>query len=170
MTPARTQPALIGGVVIGVLSALPLISIGNCCCGAWILFGGGLAAYLMQQNHPEPILISDGAIVGMFAGVVGAFVNLVLSIPLSLLMGQFQAQIFRNMSGNGEYPYELRRYFEMLAEGPTAASFVFGFVAMLIFGTVFGTLGGLFGTLMFRKQPPPVAPPPIPPQFPQFPE
>ena len=43
------QPALLGGVAMGVLSALPVINIANCCC-AWILFGGGLAAYLMQQG------------------------------------------------------------------------------------------------------------------------
>ena len=54
MTPAKLQPALLGGLTIGVLSALPVINLANCCC-AWILFGGALAAYLMQQSHPEPI-------------------------------------------------------------------------------------------------------------------
>ena len=43
MTSSRLQPALLGGVVIGVLSALPVINVANCCC-AWILFGGALAA------------------------------------------------------------------------------------------------------------------------------
>ena len=85
MTPAKTQPALLGGVVIGVLSALPVINLANCCC-AWILFGGALAAYLMQQNHPEPIMIGDGAIVGLLAGVVGAFVWLIVSVPISVVM------------------------------------------------------------------------------------
>ena len=59
MAPAKLQPALLGGVTIGVLSALPVINLANCCC-AWVLFGGALAAYLMQQNHPEPIMIGDG--------------------------------------------------------------------------------------------------------------
>ncbi|MDO8680687.1 MAG: DUF5518 domain-containing protein, partial [Acidobacteriota bacterium] len=77
MAPAKTQPALLGGLAIGVLSALPVISLANCCC-AWILFGGALAAYLMQQNHPEPVNAGDGAIVGLLAGIVGAFVWLVL--------------------------------------------------------------------------------------------
>ena len=54
MTPAKVQPALLGGVTIGVLSALPFVMIGNCCCCAWVLLGGALSAYLMQQNHPEP--------------------------------------------------------------------------------------------------------------------
>ena len=42
----------IGGLVIGVLSALPFISAGNCCCCLWFVTGGVLAAYLMQQNQP----------------------------------------------------------------------------------------------------------------------
>ena len=73
MPPAKLQPALLGGVTIGVLSALPVINLANCCC-AWILFGGALSAYLMQQNHPEPIQVGDGAIAGLLAGVMGAFV------------------------------------------------------------------------------------------------
>ena len=64
MAPAKTQPALLGGLALGVLSALPVINLANCCGCAWVLFGGALAAYLMQQNHPEPIHIGDGAIVG----------------------------------------------------------------------------------------------------------
>ena len=60
--PAKFQPALLGGVTIGVLSALPVINLANCCC-AWILFGGALAAYLMQQNHPYPVETGDGALI-----------------------------------------------------------------------------------------------------------
>ena len=66
--PPRLQPALLGGLFIGVLSALPIINIGNCCC-LWVLGGGALAAYLMQQNHPYPITVADGALVGLMAGV-----------------------------------------------------------------------------------------------------
>ena len=41
MNPAapKLQPALYGGLFIGVLSALPLINIGNCCC-LWVIGGG----------------------------------------------------------------------------------------------------------------------------------
>ena len=41
MSPALLQPVLFGGLFMGVLSALPIISIGNCCC-LWIM-GGGMA-------------------------------------------------------------------------------------------------------------------------------
>jgi hypothetical protein len=164
MAPAKLQPALLGGVVIGVLSALPLISVGNCCCCAWILFGGGLAAYLMQQGHPEPITIGDGAMVGLLAGLIGAVVTGIVSIPISFLMGPFQADLLRGMASNNDLPPELRRMFEPFGEGQTIASFIFGFVVMLVIGPLFGMLGGLFGALLFRKSQPPVVPPPIPPQ------
>ena len=164
MAPAKLQPALLGGVVIGVLSALPVISVGNCCCGAWILFGGALAAYLMQQNHPAPIMIGDGAIVGLLAGVVGAFVGAIVSIPINLAMGPFQSELFRNMSGNADLPPELRVFFEQFGQGPTVVGVILGFFMMLILCIIFGTLGGLFGALMFRKnEPPPVNHPPVPP-------
>jgi len=47
------MPALLGGLFIGVLSALPVVQICNCCC-LWIIGGGLLAAYLQQQNQPVP--------------------------------------------------------------------------------------------------------------------
>jgi hypothetical protein len=164
MSPAKTQPALLGGVVIGVLSALPVINLANCCC-AWILFGGALAAYLMQQNHPEPIMIGDGAIVGLLAGVVGAFVWLVVSVPISLVMGPLQSQLATAALSNSQnMPPEMRELFEQFSGAPTIGiGLIFGFFVTLVISTVFGMLGGLFGALLFRKQPPPVMPPPIPP-------
>ena len=40
MDSARLQPALLGGIFIGVMSALPIINAGNCCCCLWVLAGG----------------------------------------------------------------------------------------------------------------------------------
>ena len=163
MTPAKTQPALLGGLAIGVLSALPVINLANCCC-AWILFGGGLAAYLMQQNHPEPVSAGDGAIAGLLAGIVGAFVWLVLFIPLTLLMSPFQSgMIQRMLSRANDMPPEFRAMLEGMASnsGRIGIGLVFFFFVMLCVSSVFGMIGGLFGALLFRKNTPP--PPPMPP-------
>jgi len=163
MTPAKTQPALLGGLAIGVLSALPVINIANCCC-AWILFGGALAAYLMQQNHPEPIQIGDGAIVGLLAGVTGTFVWLVISIPISTAMAPLQSRLTQRILQNAsELGPELRSALEGMSGAPAIGiGLVIGFFVMLVVSTLFGMLGGLFGALMFRKSQPPVIPPPIP--------
>ena len=165
MAPAKIQPALLGGLAIGVLSALPVISLANCCC-AWILFGGALAAYLMQQNHPEPVNAGDGAIVGLLAGIVGAFVWLVLFIPLTLVMSPFQSSVIQRMlAGSNDMPPELRAMLEGMASGGgVGIGVVFFFFVMLFVSSFFGMIGGLFGALMFRKNtPPPPPPPPMPP-------
>jgi len=165
MTPAKLQPALLGGVTIGVLSALPVINLANCCC-AWILFGGALSAYLMQQNHPEPIQAGDGAIVGLLAGVVGAFVWVIVSVPISMAMAPFQSEMAnRMMRDAADMAPELRGFLENMAGAPAIGiGLIVGFFVMLVVSTLFGMLGGLFGALMFRKNHPPVTPPPIPPQ------
>ena len=165
MTPAKLQPALLGGVTIGVLSALPVINLANCCC-AWVLFGGALSAYLMQQNHPEPIQAGDGAIVGLLAGVVGAFVWLIVSVPISMVMAPFQSEMTaRMMRDASDMAPELRGILENMSGAPVIGiGLIFGFFVMLVASSLFAMLGGLFGALMFRKNPPPVVPPPIPPQ------
>jgi hypothetical protein len=163
MTPAKLQPALLGGVAIGVLSALPVINVANCCC-AWILFGGALAAYLMQANHPEPIQVGDGAIVGLMAGVFGAFVWLIVSVPVNLAMAPITSGMMQRMAREAsDMSPELRQWFEAASGGPVIGiGLVFGFFVMLVVSTTFGMLGGLFGALMFKKKTPPVVPPPIP--------
>lgn len=164
MNPSKTQPALLGGLVIGVLSALPVVNVANCCC-AWILFGGALAAYLMQQNHPDPTGVGDGAIAGLLAGIVGSFVWLVITIPISSMLAPFQSQMMERALRNatGMAP-EARAFLEGLSTGPAVGlGLVFSFVVMLFISSLFGMVGGLFGAMMFRKNAPPTLPPPIPP-------
>jgi len=162
MRPAKTQPALLGGLAIGVLSALPVINLANCCC-AWILFGGALAAYLMQQNHPDRIEIGDGAMVGLLAGLVGAFVWLIISVPISAAMAPIQSEMTQRMLRDAsDLAPEVRAVLERVSGGPAIGiGLLFGFIVMLVVSTLFGMVGGLFGSLMFRKNGPP---PPMPPQ------
>ena len=165
MNPAKMQPALLGGVAIGVLSALPVVNFGNFCCCAWVVFGGALAAYLMQQNVPQPVGVGDGALVGLMAGAIGAIVGSVLSIPISMAMGPFQVQLLeRVLEGSRDMPPEVREIFEQIRGGGLAggammgAAFIFSLFFTLFFYSVFGLLGGLLGAVIFRKDMPP--PPP----------
>jgi hypothetical protein len=162
MGPAKLQPAVLGGIVMGVLSALPIVNLVNFCCCGWVLFGGALAAYLMQQNHPEPVSAGDGAVVGLMAGVVGAFVNTLISIPLAMMTGPFQAQIMERVLENArDMPPEARAILESMRGGPAIGiGIIFSLFVMLFVGSLFGTIGGLLGSLMFRKSGPPPPPPP----------
>ncbi len=166
MDSGRLQPALLGGLLIGVLSALPLVSAGNCCCCLWVVSGGALAAYLRQQNLPVAIDAAEGAIIGLMAGVIGGIAATILSIPMEMALGPFQRQIMeRILSSNPEFPPEMRDIIERGAA--TGAGVAIKLVFNLVIGVVFGLLGGLLGAAIFKKNVPP--PPPgtievLPPQ------
>ena len=149
MPPSKTKPALIGGAVMGVLSAAPILNLGNACCCLWVICGGIVAAYLLQQEQAEPINAGDGALVGLFAGLFGTLVTVLLSIPISLVMAPLQRQILERLNQDGQMP----RGFEDFAA--SAAIGVLGTVVLamvfLVAGVIFSTLGGLLGAAIFKK-------------------
>ena len=112
MHASKFQPALLGGLVLGVLSALPLVNIGNLCCCLWVISGGVVAAYLLQKNQVEPIGPGDGAAVGFLAGVIGAVVWQVLQVPVTLAMGPLQARLMDRLLTTGDLPDNVRPLFE----------------------------------------------------------
>jgi hypothetical protein len=161
MDSARLQPALLGGLVIGVLSGLPVISSGNCCCCMWILGGGALAVYLRQQNLPTAIDASEGALVGLMAGAIGGVLATLIGVPMNMLFGDLQRQWMEGfMASRGDVPPEFREMMERMASGGA----VIGITAVfnLITGVVFGMLGGLLGVAIFKKNAPPQPPTVIP--------
>jgi hypothetical protein len=169
MDSARLQPALLGGVFIGVMSALPFISAGNCCCCLWVLAGGALAVYLRQQNSPVPIDAAEGALMGLMAGFIGGIIGAILSIPIHMMMGPMQEEwVRRIIAGNEEIPPEARDAIERFAAG--SAMRVAGMVINVVVSVIFGMLGGLLGVAIFKKNapPPPPAPPTVLPHDPGF--
>ena len=154
----RTQAVLIGGAFIGVLSALPIISVANCCC-LWVIGGGVITAYLLQQGQPGPIDLGEATLLGGLAGVVGAFVFAVVSIPVQLVTGPAQEQLVGLLRGNADVPPEVLEMIEELSSSGTA-TILFSFVFMLIVGVIFATLGGLIGALIFRRNQTPGTPAP----------
>ena len=157
--PPKLQPALFGGLFIGVLSALPLVSAGNCVCCMWVIGGGVLAAYLMQQNHPYPVSAADGALVGLLAGVVGGVVGTIVSIPVDMMMGPFTKQLMeRLIASNPDFPSETRAMIENMGTGaPGPLGIAIKLVTFTVVGLIFGMLGGLLGVALFKKKdmPPP---------------
>jgi hypothetical protein len=150
----RLQPAFWGGLFIGVLSALPLVNAGNCCCCLWVICGGLLAAYLRQQSSQVPIDAAEGALVGLMAGAIGGIIAAVLSIPFQVFAGQYQREIMeRILASNPDVPAEARDAVERYAMG--AAFRVVGTIISIFIDIVFGMLGGLLGVAVFKKQTPP---------------
>jgi hypothetical protein len=160
---AMLKPALMGGLVLGVLSALPLVSLGNCCCCAWLVTGGLVAAYLLQSNTPQPITMGDGGLVGLLAGLFGAVVNMIVSVPMNMLIGPFQQQFMQRFAdAQPDLPDNVRQMVDNMGAGAVSvAGTVMAFFMMLILGAVFSSLGGLLGAFFFKKKDAPVPPPPF---------
>jgi hypothetical protein len=163
---------LIGGVIMGVLSALPIVAAGNLCCCLWVVSGGVIAAYLVQQNQAVPITPADGALVGLLAGLIGALVRFVVQIPVDFVMAPIERAMLQRILDMGTLPPEWRDLFERYSgrDGEVSLAFqvmsrIAGLMMWLFVGAIFSTLGGLLGATIFRKDPPPAAidiPPPAP--------
>jgi hypothetical protein len=159
---AMLKPALLGGLVMGVLSALPGVSLGNCCCCAWLVTGGVVAAYLLQSNTPQPITMGDGALVGLLAGLFGAIVNMIVSVPMNMLTGPFQRQLVQRLAdAQPDLPENVRQMVDNMSIGAVSViGTVMAFFMMLILGAVFSSIGGLLGAFFFKKKDVPAPPPP----------
>jgi uncharacterized protein YqgC (DUF456 family) len=151
------QPAFLGGLVTGVFSALPVISAGNFCCCLWVICGGLLAAYLLQQNRPEAITAGDGAIVGLLAGIIGAVVSFVLSIPIGLLVGPVEQQMLeqlREIAGSSMPEGRNIGFGDGTSGmlGVIALSLV-SFFFSLVVGSIVSTVAGVVGAALFGRTP-----------------
>jgi hypothetical protein len=148
---------------MGVLSALPVVAAGNLCCCMWVVAGGAIAAYLLQQNQSTPITPGDGALVGLLAGLVGAFVQFLVAIPVSIMVAPFERDMLqRVLEMAGTMPPEMRdaieRYSGRNGEfgfGLLILSRVVALVFGLFVGAVFSTTGGVIGAMIFKKSTPP---------------
>ncbi len=149
----RTQAVLIGGAFTGVLSALPIVSAGNVCCCLWVVGGGAVAAYLLQQSQPQPLEVGDGALVGCLAGVFGAFVSTLVSIPVQLVTGPVLERTVEMMRGRSDMAPEVLEMLDQFGEvgGAGVLAILVSFLFMLFFGVVFSTLGGVLGAVVFSR-------------------
>jgi hypothetical protein len=139
--------------VLGVLSSLPIIAAGNLCCCLWVVCGGAVAAYVLQQNQPMPITPGDGALAGLLAGVTGAIVYLLLSIPITMVMSPMERVMMERIIESGRMPPEFRQYLGTYTGG--FVQLAVGFFFMLVIGSLFATAGGVIGAALFRKPVPP---------------
>jgi hypothetical protein len=163
------QSALLGGAFIGILSALPIVNVANCCC-LWIVGGGFLTAYLEQQREGRTLPVGRGALVGLSAGVIGAIVWLFASIVVNTLLAPLQQQIADQvLRSAADMPPEAREWLERFGERASSPfRYLLGFLFQLGAGMMFATLGGVLGAAYFNRDVPPaiggdpIAPPPPP--------
>ena len=143
-------PALIGGGLAGVLAAVPLV---NCLCCIWVIGGAMLASYLLSKETPSQLSAGDGAIVGVFAGIISAVVEFIVSIPFHAMEMRLTQNMMERFS---EYFDEIPPGWESFFEGGDfAASMGFSVFGLFITAAVFaalGALGGVIGISLFGKK------------------
>lgn len=151
-----------GALFIGILSAIPVVSIGNCCCCLWVVLGGLLAGYLARDANGE-LTAGNGFMAGAGAGAGGAVIYTILALILGLIMvgTGANAAIFDYIIKN--LPPDIQRSIppEVMMQmnqpaGAQAGSLVIntlvgGAVYFVIFAIIAG-IGGLLGTVFFKRK------------------
>ena len=158
MTANRYQPALLGGLFIGILSSLPIVSGLNLCCCLWVVVGGLLTTYLKQQQQPEPVETGDAVIAGLLAGLIGAILTGIGTWVTTSWTSPLWQDSFRSaLESNPQVTPEMRDFILRLTTGRSLllVQFVVGTPIYL----VFSMLGALLGLSFFRKKLPPSGPP-----------
>jgi hypothetical protein len=149
----RHQPAILGGLFIGILSSLPVIGAANCCC-LWVISGGILTVYLAQQAKPEPIETGEAVIAGLLAGLIGGVLVCVgMYVKLAIMGPMVQSSldnVRQQLSDNPQIPPGVRDFvLNMMGGGGMVA-----FTALIVIPlyAIFSMLGALLGTAFFRKK------------------
>jgi hypothetical protein len=150
---SRHQPALLGGLFIGVLSALPVVNAANLCCCLWVVAGGLLTVYLQQQNTPEPVETAEAVLGGLLAGLIGAVISATAGWILMSATGAVWQDQLRQALENPEVPAEMRDMLERLVVG--RGFVLLAFAINIPIYAIFSMLGALLGLAIFKKKTPP---------------
>jgi hypothetical protein len=174
----RKQAAIIGGLIVGVLSVTPIISAANFCCCLWAIVGGLVAAKLLINRSPQPVTAGEGAMIGLMAGLGGGGIYFFIGLPLSAATSGLTLRIFEGLLrgiDNPQVQEAMQQVIERL-QNQSFAQRLLGSIPIFILSAIilagFTVLGGLLGVALFEKRrgqappPPPQYPPPYPPDYP----
>jgi hypothetical protein len=146
----KLKPALLGGVITGVLSVIPFVS--TCCC-IWAALGGLLATFMYIKSSPVPVSTGEGAVVGVLSGVIGSIVYVVIGLPLALVFG------------TGAQVEEAFRRSGVSVPLTGIALVLLSACMVVVLILLFAAIGGLIAVPIFEKRKGQSAPPPPPPNL-----
>jgi hypothetical protein len=172
--PSKLRAALLGGLIVGIITGLPVISILNkCCCCGGVMLCGLMSLYLYKKEFNDempPLESSDALVLGIIAGLAGALIGTVIGIISSFILGpidkQMAIKLLSWVESQGTLPTDtLNKVDEMInilqksIEGgiklkDILSDLLFG----LILYPIFSMLGGLIGYGIFGKKKPTVPP------------
>jgi hypothetical protein len=157
----KIKPAVIGGVILGLLSSIPFINWANACCCLWAILGGVLASYLYVKNSPTPASAGDGAILGAVAGIVGGLVSLIIGIPLAIATSSLMQGMLVSWIESMD-PQQAEMFRTQLAASSTVPGAIVNGLIQAVLLFIFAIIGGLIGIPLFEKRKGGSLPPPPP--------
>lgn len=139
--------SLIAGAVLGVLGNLPVLNFINCLLCLWVWLGGIFAVYLYNryersrtQLDQAGATVGQGAGIGALAGVVGAFVGVIVYALTSFISTPMLESLARSLDIN------------MFNPGTGIGRAMTFFCFNIILYPLFGAIGGLLGAGVFWKR------------------
>src|ERR1700730_10900730 len=141
----KMKPALLGGLVVGTLTAIPFVI--YCCC-IWGIGGGALATFLYIRGSATQVRPGDGATIGGLAGVFGGLIYLVIGIPLAYLI-----------TGPAAMEDALAKAVVNIPFSGALLFIVAGLVGAIVL-VILSVLGGLIAVPIFEKRKGDAPPPP----------
>jgi uncharacterized membrane protein YeaQ/YmgE (transglycosylase-associated protein family) len=147
--------SLYGGVIMGVVSAVPGLSLINCLCCAGVMLGGVAAVFFYKKElapDMKPLESADGMKLGALAGVFGGVIGTILTIIIFKTIGNVGGEMMLGMMEflRDKMPPESWDQMSegMLSDELPAVNLAIGFVLDIIFGLI----GGLIGYQIFKPK------------------
>jgi len=149
------KPAVTGGLLLGVLSALPFVSSLNVICCLWAQAGGGFATWLLNKQRPGGLKYGDGAFAGVISGLIGAFVATLISIPVQLVL--FTPESYANLQ---EFltrfptmsPNLRDAILQFFSPGFNISRTVIGLLMNMVFLGLFAMIGGILTVAILNRK------------------
>jgi hypothetical protein len=142
----KLKPALLGGLIVGILSSIPLL---NYCCCIWGIGGGVLAGFLYIKSSPVPVKVGEGAVIGLLSGIIGAVLYGIIGVPIAYFISG--GNIEETLRGTGlQLPAGVSGLLLFVISGLIAG------VTLLVLSII----GGLLSVPIFEKRKDGLPPPP----------
>lgn len=153
--------ALLTGIAAGLLSAVPIVSLG--CC-LWIFGAGALSAFLYQKRTPlTPVTPGMGMRIGALTGVFGFLVNAIVTTLTFVVFRNsndfrqaMQEQMSKQLAATPDPRAQqmMQQFMDWMTTPAGMATFLI--IVLLVLAVVFvlfSAAGGALGISMFGRRP-----------------
>jgi hypothetical protein len=148
--PDKLIPAVTGGIVIGVFSTIIVMNLMSYFYCIGILSGGFIAVFLFIRNLRRDafMVYSDGALLGIFAGIIGV----IFGVVMNTILGSENEFVFHGVFDHaGGFPPDLHELILRMKENPGVLLIVQITIGLVI-NVIFGLVGGVLAVVLLGRK------------------